>query len=323
MHVASIVISLASTLAAAVQGNGAAANTMRICPLCGRDIPPALESKHHLIPKLKGGKTTEANIVIMHRPCHDKVHAVFTEAELARHYASVEALLEDPRIDKFAKWIAKRPIEFRDGTTSLRRRRQRGAKLSMSLEGLDAESDSVGPGIYGGRVQRDASGSIIIGKQFQEHNSLPGPVYAGGGYTELSQAIRTGPDEVDRVLGSAPELAFEISTGGATPLHVCAMSAVGQQSMARLVKARNGAELDAQDTWGYTALQRCATNGLADGAKVLVEAGASHTRPSGLEGRGDSARQLALRLRAFGVIKVFQQYELGQGMALPDGEIEL
>ena len=32
---------------------------------------------------------------------------------------------------------------------------------------------------------------------------------------------------------------------------------------------------------------------------------------------------LALRLRAFGVIKAFQQHELAQGLPLPDGEIEL
>ena len=172
-------------------------------------------------------------------------------------------------------------------------------------------------------MQRDVRGGIIIGKQFQEHNSLPGPVYAGGGYTELSQAIRKGPLEVEAALEAAPEMAFEISTGGATPLHVCAMSRVGQQSMQRLIDARHGADLDALDTWGYTALQRCATNGLAAGAMALVAAGASHSRPSGLDGRGESARQLALRLRAFGVLKVFQQYELWQGMALPDGEIEL
>jgi hypothetical protein len=277
----------------------AAAAALRTTPQC------VTYNKHHLVPKLNGA--------------HAKVLAVFTEADLACDHAAIEALNDDPGIDK---WIAKRPIEFSVEVTSLRRCR-RGARSSMSLEGLEAESDSVGPGIYGGRVQRDARGGIIIGKQFQEHNSLPGPVYAGGGYTELSQAIRKGPREVEAALEAAPEMAFEISTGGATPLHVCAMSRVGQQSMQRLIDARHGADLDALDTWGYTALQRCATNGLAAGAMALVAAGASHSRPSGLDGRGESARQLALRLRAFGVLKVFQQYELWQGMALPDGEIEL
>ena len=67
---------------------------------------------------------------------------------------------------------------------------------AASLEGLDAESDSVGAGIYGGMVERNADGSIVIGQQYEEHNPIPGPVYAGGGYTRMSDAIRTGPDAV-------------------------------------------------------------------------------------------------------------------------------
>ena len=101
------------------------AAALHTCPLCGREIPPALESRHHLTPKLKGGKSNDDNLVVLHRPCHDKVHAVFTEAELARSYSSVDALLSNEDIAKFARWIAKRPIDFSDGTTSLRRRRDR------------------------------------------------------------------------------------------------------------------------------------------------------------------------------------------------------
>ena len=98
---------------------------MQQCGLCGRKIPTQLLSKHHLVPKLKGGKSTEDNLVSMHRSCHDKVHAVFTEVQLARDYHSVELLLGDPEISKFVSWIQKRPIDFSDSTMSLRRRRQR------------------------------------------------------------------------------------------------------------------------------------------------------------------------------------------------------
>ena len=297
---------------------------LAVCPLCGRDIPPELESRHHLVPKLKGGKTTDGNIVVLHRPCHDKVHACFTEAELARSHSSIDALLADERVAKFVAWIKKRPIEFNDGTTSLRRRRQRGKKIKMSLDGLDADSDSVGPGIYGGIVERAAQGEIIIGQQYEQHNSLPGPVYAGGGYTELSEAIRTGPEAVAALLSLHPERAHEISTGGATPLHVCGMSPVGQHSMRVVIDALSaGADIDAVDTWGYTPLQRCSTNNLAIGAQALLEAGASHTRPSGTESAGDSARALARRLRSYAVLTLFQQFEIWQGNDLPDDEIEL
>lgn len=57
---------------------------------------------------------------------------------------------------------------------------------------------------------RDAAGTVVIGKQFEEHNSLPGPVYAGGGYTLLSAAIRGGPPAVRRVLQAQPGAAREV-----------------------------------------------------------------------------------------------------------------
>jgi hypothetical protein len=48
----------------------------RICPLCLRSIPADVaQSKHHLIPKLKGGKIYET--VILHHICHKKIHASF------------------------------------------------------------------------------------------------------------------------------------------------------------------------------------------------------------------------------------------------------
>ena len=98
---------------------------MQTCVLCGRDIPQHLLSRHHLVPKLRGGRSTEENLVLMHRPCHDKVHAVFTETQLARDYHSVDSLLADPDISKFVRWIQKRPIDFSDSTMSVRRRQQR------------------------------------------------------------------------------------------------------------------------------------------------------------------------------------------------------
>ena len=201
---------------------------------------------------------------------------------------------------------------------------RRGQMTLMMTEGLEAESDSVGPGIYGGRVSRDERGEIIIGRQFEEHNALPGPVYAGGGYTQLSQAIRTSPEEVRRVLETQLELAGEITTGGATPLHMCGMSKTGERSTAIVLEALGAdADVEVRDTWGYSPLQRHASNNLAEGARALLNAGASHTCPSGLESTGDSARALALRFRHFATLRVFQQWELAQGLPLPDGEIEL
>merc|ERR1711998_64187 len=37
-------------------------------------------------------------------------------------------------------------------------------------EGFDPYADTVGPGIYGGIVKRDAHGTVVIGRQYQNHN---------------------------------------------------------------------------------------------------------------------------------------------------------
>ena len=53
-----------------------------ICPLCRRPIPPdAPQSRHHLVPKLKGGKGGPT--VLLHQICHAEIHATLTEAELS------------------------------------------------------------------------------------------------------------------------------------------------------------------------------------------------------------------------------------------------
>ncbi len=82
-----------------------------ICPLCLRPIPPNVpQSLHHLIPKLKGGKGGPT--VLLHHICHKEIHARFTESELARQFATPDALRADPRLAAFLTWIAKRPPEF-------------------------------------------------------------------------------------------------------------------------------------------------------------------------------------------------------------------
>ncbi|WP_136442868.1 HNH endonuclease [Pacificoceanicola onchidii] len=95
-----------------------------ICPLCLRHIPAeAKQSLHHLIPKLKGGKGGPT--VLLHQICHSEIHAVFTEAELAREYSTVEALRAHPRMAKFLSWVAKRPPTFHARSAGGRRKRSR------------------------------------------------------------------------------------------------------------------------------------------------------------------------------------------------------
>jgi len=78
------------------------------CPLCDRVIPPAQRDQHHLVPKSKGGRRT----AFLHRVCHRQVHALLTESELARQYATVEALLQHPELQAFVAWVKTKPEDF-------------------------------------------------------------------------------------------------------------------------------------------------------------------------------------------------------------------
>ena len=93
--------------------------TAEICPLCERDIPPSQRDLHHLVPKLKGGKQTQ----YLHRICHRQIHALFSEAELAKQYNTVEALLEHEEIRKFVKWVRTKPNDFIERVKQSNRRR--------------------------------------------------------------------------------------------------------------------------------------------------------------------------------------------------------
>jgi hypothetical protein len=116
-------------------------------------------------------------------------------------------------------------------------------------EGFDPYRDSVGPGIYGGIVKRhvyyldDAAMdvdaptalgfSVVIGKQYQDHNPNPGPVYAGGGYAPVVEAVQRYHEwlsfsfgipprsSLEELLAKHPDLVNDVTTGGAQPLHMC------------------------------------------------------------------------------------------------------
>lgn len=79
-----------------------------VCPICDRPIPEAQKDAHHLIPKSKGGKTTE----YLHRICHRQIHALFTETELASQFNTAAALQEHPEMQRFIHWVKSKPNHF-------------------------------------------------------------------------------------------------------------------------------------------------------------------------------------------------------------------
>jgi len=62
--------------------------------------------------------------VPVHRVCHQKIHATFSEAELARDYDTWDRLRAHPEIAGFITWVRKRPPEYLDRTRRTRERRR-------------------------------------------------------------------------------------------------------------------------------------------------------------------------------------------------------
>jgi hypothetical protein len=81
------------------------------CPLCGREMihGPSVDA-HHLIPKSFKGTEVED----VHRICHIKIHSVFSEREMFKHYHTWERMLENDEIQKFVKWVSKKEPEYLD-----------------------------------------------------------------------------------------------------------------------------------------------------------------------------------------------------------------
>jgi hypothetical protein len=77
------------------------------CALCRRVIPheriddPAALQEHHLVPENRA----ESPTVTLCRPCHEQVHATFTNRELREAYDSIEALRGADRLSGYLSWI--------------------------------------------------------------------------------------------------------------------------------------------------------------------------------------------------------------------------
>jgi DNA repair exonuclease SbcCD ATPase subunit len=89
------------------------------CPLCGRELGIENIDEHHLVPKTFGGKEKEK----LHKVCHQKIHATFTERELKNTYHTWQSLKENSTIQDFVKWIQKKPKEYTDINKETKRRK--------------------------------------------------------------------------------------------------------------------------------------------------------------------------------------------------------
>jgi hypothetical protein len=85
------------------------------CPLCKRTGQKP--SDHHLVPKSRGGRTTETLCV----DCHRAIHTVLDNKSLEREYSTVEALMSHEVLAKMIHFIAQQ-----DGKVRMPRRKKRG-----------------------------------------------------------------------------------------------------------------------------------------------------------------------------------------------------
>ena len=77
------------------------------CALCRRRIPderiddPDVVQRHHLRPE----ERADSPVAMLCRPCHDQVHALFTNAELRDSFDTVTALRTADRLQDYLDWI--------------------------------------------------------------------------------------------------------------------------------------------------------------------------------------------------------------------------
>jgi len=77
------------------------------CALCGRPFERGQLTRHHCLPRQKGG--TPADIELMCRQCHGMVHATYTNATLAALYPGIQELRQAPELRAYLRWVRKQP----------------------------------------------------------------------------------------------------------------------------------------------------------------------------------------------------------------------
>lgn len=91
------------------------------CVICRHDYERRELTKHHLVPKSRKGRKT----VLVCRPCHRQIHALYTEKELERDYGTLEELLQADELQPWIRWVRRRKPQGRVAVRTSRRKRRR------------------------------------------------------------------------------------------------------------------------------------------------------------------------------------------------------
>lgn len=91
------------------------------CPVCGVEVHEDEASKHHVVPKSKGGTDT----VRICNTCHKQLHALFTNKELMQ-IETIEGLKEYDSVQKYINWRKKRGFSGKLKTKKSKRVKKQG-----------------------------------------------------------------------------------------------------------------------------------------------------------------------------------------------------
>lgn len=81
------------------------------CALCGRLFDPKRLTRHHCVPKEKGGSVED--IELLCGQCHSMVHCTYTNGTLAQQYPAIAELRQAPELQPFLRWVRKQPATRR------------------------------------------------------------------------------------------------------------------------------------------------------------------------------------------------------------------
>lgn len=81
------------------------------CGLCGRSFLHKDLTRHHCLPREKGG--TVEDIELICSQCHGMVHATYSNATLATLYPTIDLLRRAPELASFIRWVRKQPASRR------------------------------------------------------------------------------------------------------------------------------------------------------------------------------------------------------------------
>jgi hypothetical protein len=81
-------------------------------------------TNHHLVPRTRGGQ--DGPTVRICSDCHDAIHEMFSNKELAERFPSLAALRADERFARHLRWLSRQRPDRRFPTRRARSQRRRG-----------------------------------------------------------------------------------------------------------------------------------------------------------------------------------------------------